>query len=71
MLKKECCKKCHQNIFHNGWMITDEGYWLEGVVFCPNNYRKDTFRKIKNKPPKNCHFLIEQILSNQKDKNNA
>jgi len=66
MLKKECCKQCHQNMFCYGWTCHDEEVW-EGIklIVCPLIYlgKEDSnIRKIKEQPPKKCPYFLENII---------
>jgi len=68
MLKKEICQKCCNNSFLFGWTEFDESWWKEGKVYCPDDWvegGEKTLRKITDKPPNKCPYLLEQILSNQ------
>jgi len=80
MLKKECCMKCwnayaEQRRTEYGrkflrWVEDDELNWKEEYVLCPSDYLgkgEHVKREIKDEPPENCPFLIEQILNNQED----
>jgi len=66
MLKKELCIKCWKNTCF--WNNEDEWIWKEGWINCPLRYTRigeTTNRKIINKPPTKCPFILEHILSNE------
>jgi len=68
MLKKELCKKCHQNLFALGWVESDEIRWEERWVICPDDYverEENRTRYITAQPPTNCPFLLEHVLSKE------
>jgi len=80
MLKKKLCKRCWngyvESVIDNEyiksvqkWNENDEQFWKEGVVCCPQIYRKkevvESLIKITGKPPENCPYLLEQLLSKE------
>jgi len=80
ILNKEYCIKCcnayskwkivnKMNALR--WGIHDESRWKKETVICPPEYRGTAdkpVRKITDKPPTNCPFLLEHILTNQESK---
>jgi len=70
MLNKELCKKCW-NKTRFGWTEYNEKYWAKGDVECPFKYDDMDgivewgWIKITGKPPSNCPYLIEQLLSKE------
>ena len=74
MLKKKLCKLCHKE---NGrlWNTFNDWSWKDGEVRCPAVYffslaetLKPTwdstkmYAKIKDAPPGNCFYGLEQVL---------
>jgi len=70
MLKKKLCKRCWNSIFLDGWNEYDEWLWEKEIVCCPGKYLtkgEGDERKITKEPPTNCPFILEHILTNQKE----
>jgi len=75
MLKKKICKRCWNGYVESldnkdkknvlRWDKFDEKCWKEGEVYCPFRYLgkgEVSPRSIKEQPPENCPFLLENIL---------
>jgi len=61
MLKKEVCKKCRQKFVMEGWTKDDEFWWsVDKDVLCLAP--KSLFRKITDKPPDGCYYLLEHTI---------
>jgi len=49
MLIKKLCKKCHRNIYIEGWNEFDEQAWREkGCVYCPSLIRREEEKVFRN-----------------------
>ncbi len=77
MLIKELCRKCRLIYIENTVGKEDacfnkdksfDSRWNFGVLACPKANIEDNqlSYNIKNNPPKECSFLIEQLLENEK-----
>jgi len=63
MLNKKICKMCW-NKNDNRYELFEED-WKEGVICCLSDFieeRIGIFRNIKDKPPNECYFILEQTL---------
>lgn len=79
MLNKSICQKCNKDYYIKNrsftkeeakWDLSQEFLWIKGKIFCPYKYDNGkTYNNgevnIKNNPPKQCPFYLEQILSNK------
>ena len=68
MLNKKVCEKCCSIYFHWETTIKDEeGYfknnWENEMVHC--HYLLNDYRTvgIKDKPPKKCPYILEQVIN--------
>lgn len=70
MLNKEICHKCcsTRNEFINFYYNWEE----DGKVFCCAKYIKkiglNGYWDIKKEPPKDCPFILEQLMANENAK---
>jgi len=65
MLNKQACVKCFVEQWNEGWTDDDNTTWdEEGTFICPQDIIGGR-RSIKDPPPKDCPFLLEQLMSNQ------
>jgi len=67
-LTKKLCEKCWIKRF--GLIGFDDRYWEDGYIWCPLEYlgtEDQEQRKITEPPPSKCPFILEHILTNQKE----
>ena len=69
MLNKSICRKCNEA--DRGWKGSDERWWDDFAVYCPEepdeygmSKKKGTYIDIRQEPPKTCRFKLEQLVLN-------